>query len=445
MSEFFIPQNIEFALNRLQQAGFEAYVVGGCVRDMLMKKQPNDYDITTNASPDETMAVFSDMRVIETGLQHGTVTVVCNGDNIEITTYRIDGEYGDNRHPKQVTFTKNLCDDLARRDFTVNAMAYNPSSGLVDIYGGREDIKNRVIRCVGKPDLRFSEDGLRILRALRFASVLDFSIDKETSESIHKNSHLLKNISSERIFSEFTKLLCGSSAHIIIKQYSDVICRFIPELEPCIGFEQKNIYHIYDVFGHTLKAIEESDNDKIVRLAVFFHDLAKPAAFDGQHFHRHPQLGSQMAENILRRLKADNETIRIVSLLILYHDRDIIPTERSVKRLLRLMSFEDARRLMKVKYADIMAHSQYVIDKMAPDIKPINELIDRIEAQGDCISLKTLAIGGKELIALGLDPGKRIGTTLDRLLDAVIDGQIENRREELITYAKQLISEQQSV
>lgn len=441
MISFDLPKHITAVLDRLRCAGFEAYVVGGCVRDMLLGVSAHDFDITTNALPNEVIEVFSDLPVIETGLKHGTVTVVSEKENIEITTYRIDGEYKDNRRPSDVTFTKNIENDLSRRDFTINAIAYNPIDGLVDLYGGENDLVKKKISCVGEPDRRFSEDGLRILRALRFSSALGFEIDEETSHSIHKNSVLLKNISAERIFSEFQKLLCGKDAARICEQYSDVLCRFIPELEPCIGFPQRNKYHLYDVYMHTLKALEASDSNRIVRLAVFFHDIGKPEAFDGEHFHSHPKIGSIMAENILRRLRADNETIRVVSQLVLFHDRNLAPTERSVKRLLRLMSFEDARLLLKVMRADICAHTDIVIDAELPKIPLIEEMIDRIEEQKDCVSLKSLALSGRELIELGMSPGRKMGETLDRLLDAVIDGEVANERAALTELAKRLINE----
>ncbi|MBQ6797471.1 MAG: CCA tRNA nucleotidyltransferase [Clostridia bacterium] len=440
MYAFDIPENITYVLDRLHSAGFESYIVGGCVRDSLLGIPAHDFDVTTNALPQEVIDVFSDMNVIETGIKHGTVTVVSGGENVEITTYRIDGEYLDNRRPSDVTFTRNIENDLSRRDFTVNAMAYSPHSGLVDLHGGVQDLDRKIIRCVGEPDRRFGEDGLRILRALRFSSVLGFSIDEQTSSSIHANSHLLKNISAERIFSEFAKLLCGRDAARICEEYSDVICRFIPELEESIGFPQINKYHLYDVYTHTLKALESSDCDRTVRLAVFFHDIGKPQAFDGEHFYSHPKISAQIAENVLRRLRADNETIRAVTLLVLFHDRHLEPTERSVKRLLRLMSFEDARRLLQVMRADILAHTDLVIDAELPKIPLIEDLINRIEQQNDCVSLKTLAVGGRELIDLGMSPGRKMGETLDALLDAVIDGDVANEREALLELAKTLIN-----
>lgn len=434
-----IPEYAQVVADKLTDAGYEAYFVGGCVRDAIMGNVPNDFDITTNATPDEMKAVFSDMRIFLTGEKHGTVTVVSEGENVEVTTYRVDGEYKDSRHPESVSFTVNINEDLARRDFTMNAICYN--TAFVDPYGGREDIEKRIIRTVGNPDERFGEDALRIMRALRFASCLGFEIEEETKKSIHKNAHLLKNISVERIFVEFTKLLCGEYVRNILLEYYDVIGVFIPEILPCVGFDQKNAYHIYDVYEHIVRAVEASERDVKIRLCMFFHDIAKPMCFTidekGGHFKGHDEKSAEVAHAVLRRLKADNDTIHTVEILVKEHQRAIVPKKKYVKRCLAKITMPVFDLLLKVKYADTVAHSDKAKGNFEV-LKKLEGLRDEIVKEGECISLKDLAVNGSDIIALGITDGKRIGEILKKLLEMVIDGEVENHKEKLMEIIKAL-------
>lgn len=442
-----ISRGAELVIERLEARGYEAYCVGGCVRDMIMKRQPNDFDITTSATPEQMKLCFEGMHVIETGLKHGTLTVVADGECFETTTFRFDGEYLDNRRPSEVFFTTRLEDDLSRRDFTVNAMAYSPERGVVDIFGGREDIENRIIRAVGEPDRRFDEDGLRILRALRFASVLDFEIERETADSIHRKRGLLGNISAERIFSELCKLICGPGAARVLEEYSDVICEIIPEFSPSVGFDQKNPYHIYDVYTHSCRALAccPARADKYVRLAVLFHDIGKPASFSederGGHFYGHHSVSAELTRTALERLKSDGQTKHIVVKLVDAHDRQIEPSLPAVRRLIASFGEEDTRRLLDLRRADNSALVPWLVEPRLRELDEIEALADRIRAEGECLSLKTLALHGDDLIRLGISPGKQIGRILSQLLSAVIDGSLANEHEILLDAAKKMIDE----
>ncbi len=380
-----LPIEVKTASDILKSKGFEAFAVGGCVRDFVMGKTPSDYDMTTDATPQQMLCVFKDFRIIETGLQHGTVTVVINGENVEITTYRIDGEYEDNRRPKSVTYTKKLSDDLSRRDFTVNSMAYSENDGLVDLFGGQADIKSKTIRCVGEPDLRFSEDGLRILRAMRFASVLGFSIEEKTSESIHKNRNLLKNISAERIFTELSKLVCGVGAENILREYGDVFEVFT------------GVYPKYESIG-------KAPADFSTRLAMLLR-------------------GSENTGEILSRLRSDNVTKKN-TLAVCRRIHEQYETEVSVKYLLRDIGTENATRLAQAKLA--LGFGDCLIN-----------LIDSCKEQ--CFSIPLLKTDGSELIATGIPKGKTVGEVLNALLDAVIKGEIPNRKQSLLEFAKTVL------
>jgi len=435
-----IPDNIKFVMNRLCECGYESYIVGGCVRDALMGIAPNDFDITTNALPQEIIACFSECKIVETGIKHGTVAIILDQEKIEITTYRIDGDYVDNRHPEQVYFTKDIQVDLSRRDFTVNSMAYNEREGVLDLFGGQEDIINKVISCVGDADIRFGEDGLRILRALRFASVLGFSVEEKTAKSIHRNKNLLKNISIERIYAEFVKILCGENVEKILTEYSDVICVFIPEIGETIGFDQKTPYHCYDVYTHIIKVVAASENDKYSRLAALFHDIAKPRAFSVDetgrgHFYNHPTISAEMASLILQRLKAERITILNVCELIRYHDEEIIPIEKSVKKLLCRMSYEQAIRLMLLKLADMSAQAPEHQGRKSKAYEVI-EIMKKLNESGSCIKLKDLAVSGDDLIESGFLKGPVVGEILNILLDLVVDEIIPNEKNSLLEFAK---------
>lgn len=432
-----IPNFAQKIADVLKENGYEAYFVGGCVRDWLMGREPHDFDITTNALPEEIKECFTDYTTILTGEKHGTVTVVSGGEKVEVTTYRIDGEYADARRPASVTFTLDVARDLARRDFTMNAICYDGE--FVDPYFGREDIEKGIIRTVGDADTRFNEDALRIMRALRFAAVLGFEIEEETQKSIHKNAHLLTKVSAERIYVEFVKLLTGEYAERVLLDYSDVISVFIPEIKECIGFDQKSAYHIYDVYTHMVKATGFAPREKAVRLAAFFHDIGKPECFTidekGGHFKGHPRLSAEIAEKVLTRLKVDNETKKTVVNLVKEHQREIIGERKYVKRFLSKYSYEFFDILMPLWRADILAHSEKAraaIDK----IEILKALRYEIEAEKDCISLKSLEISGRDLIKTGITDGRKIGEVLNKLLERVMDGDIENKKDRLLAEAE---------
>lgn len=438
-----LPIPVALALNRLEAGGYEAYAVGGCVRDTLLGKAPNDWDITTSAHPDQTAAVFADCRTIDTGIKHGTLTVLLDGMPLEITTYRSDGEYADNRHPIAVTFASRVEEDLSRRDFTVNAMAYHPLRGAVDLFGGKQDLENRIIRCVGDPIKRFHEDGLRILRAIRFASVLDFSIDPATADAIHACRALLSNIAAERIREEFCKLICGAGAVRILREFHDVIGVFLPELAACVGFAQNSRFHCYDVFEHTLHALELIQGDDLItHLAVLLHDVGKPLCYTedelGGHFKGHGPIGTRLTDEILHRLRFDNATIASLTALVEYHDCAFPAEEKAVKRLMRKLSDVDILRLMEVQRCDRLAHAPEYCD-LSPALAEIPRLVQKIRESDACLSLKTLNITGNDLIAQGLRPGKQIGTILNALLEAVIDGTLPNERDALLLAAQSMI------
>jgi tRNA nucleotidyltransferase (CCA-adding enzyme) len=438
-----MPTTVEQAITRLEHAGYEAYAVGGCVRDSILGRTPNDWDITTSARPEETAAVFSDCRTVETGVKHGTLTVIMDGMPLEITTYRSDGEYADNRHPVQVTFSRRVEDDLSRRDFTVNAMAYHPVRGLVDLYGGRTDLERRTISCVGDPATRFGEDGLRILRAIRFASVLDFEIAPETARAIHECRALLGNIAAERIREEFCKLICGKGAVRILREYSDVIAEFLPELGACVGFAQNSRYHCYDVYEHSLQALSHTQSDDLItRLSILLHDVGKPLCYTedelGGHFKGHGPVGVELTARIMRRLRFDNSTAESVTQLVEYHDRAIPAEAKSVKRLMCRMSDENILRLMEVQRCDRLAHAPEHAETPSA-LREIPALMRAIRDADECLSLKTLQIKGDDLIAMGVPRGKEIGVILNALLEQVIDGALPNDRERLLTAAEGMI------
>ncbi len=435
-----IPNYVKIPLSLLEKEGFECFIVGGCVRDSLMGKLPSDFDLTTSATPDEMLSVFRDFKVIKTGLQHGTLTVVSDGNNLEITTYRTDGEYEDNRHPSSVAFSKNIADDLSRRDFTVNTLAYSDKRGLIDLFGGVDDIKNATIRSVGNPDIRFREDGLRIMRALRFAATLGFSIEKTTSDSIHNNRNLLKNIAVERIFTEFCKLICGADAPKILAEYSDVVGVFIPEMLECVGFDQRSPHHSLDIYAHTCLTLDGCDkDDTVLRLAAFLHDVGKPQSFvlDGKvgHFPNHAKLGAELTDTVLRRLRADNATREAVVRLVLEHCKQIEPCEKSVKRFLATHTENETRRWLALCRADRLACAPH--NRSTENYDRIEELIEQIKRSDACLSLKTLKINGNDLLSLGYE-GREIGKILNFLLAEVMDGKLPNDRAALLDSAKKI-------
>lgn len=435
-----LPSEVSRAIARIENAGYEAFIVGGCVRDSLLGQAPKDYDITTSALPTEIEEIFKDCKVIETGLKHGTVTVLINGMPLEITTYRIDSDYTDNRHPNSVEFTKSLHEDTARRDFTMNAVAYNDNSGIVDYFGGKNDIDNKVIRCVGNADRRFNEDALRILRAVRFSSVLGFEIESETKKAIFKNKHLLLNISAERIANELVKLLCGKNVKSVLLEYIDVLGVVIPELLPMKNFDQRNYHHIYDILEHTAVAVESVEPTPVLRMSALFHDVGKPHCFsigeDGVgHFYGHAKIGAEMADMILARLKFDNTTRELAVKLIKWHDVQIESHTGAVKRSLGRLSPEVFFLLIKLKRADNLAQNpKYIYRQKYYD--ELEHLANKILEEKQCFSLKDLAVNGRDLISWGVKPGKEMGKILNILLDDVISGKASNDKEELYLYAK---------
>ena len=435
-----MPVQVEEALTVLNESGFEAYIVGGCVRDSVMGRKPADWDIATSALPDEICTVFKGRKTIPTGAKHGTITVIIDHLHIEITTFRIEGEYSDNRRPNSVTFTKSLKEDLSRRDFTVNALAYSPKTGIIDYFGGLSDIKNMILRCVGDPDKRFAEDALRIMRGIRFASVLSLTMDEDTHLAIHKNRNLLKNISAERIAVEFNKLLLGDYVEKILHEYKDVIAVFIPEIALTFDFDQRNYHHIYDVWGHIVCSIAASPKLIYVRLAMFFHDIAKPQClkFDSRgigHFAGHPKMGKEICQTVLRRLKYDNATIKIVSFLILYHDTQISPDKKSVKMWLMNYGIAPVRLLLEVKIADNLAKNRNFPQRLI-EAKECRAVMRKIIKNDECFSLGQLAVNGSDLIEAGFAENPRLGVILKNLLTAVIDEKCENTKSALIKLAE---------
>ena len=435
----FLPPSVEMLLDKLNQSSFEAYVVGGCVRDMLMGTSVHDYDITTSATPEEVKQVFAMYRVIETGIQHGTVTVLVENEPYEITTFRVESAYSDSRHPDSVQFTRSLTDDLSRRDFTVNAMAYNPIVGLIDPFKGQQDIENGILRCVGNAKERFSEDALRILRLLRFSSVLGFAIEEETEKAAFLLKDKLTFVSEERVAVELCKLLCGKKAGDVIERYVEILGVPIPELLPMAGFDQKNHHHIYDVLRHTAVAVDAIAPKKELRLAALFHDIGKPSTFSMDekgvgHFYSHAAKSEEMCDAILARLKFDNATRMVVTRLVKWHDMPIECNEKSVKRTLGKMTPEFFFSLIALKRADNLAQSPAFRDRQVY-YDELEALAKDILARQECFSLKDLAVNGRDLIALGIKEGKEVGLLLCRLLDDVICERIPNQKEALLRQA----------
>lgn len=441
-----IPAYVQSILKTLNAAGHEAWCVGGCVRDSLLSegrlpgRVPEDWDVTTSALPEETMALFG-RHAIPTGLRHGTVTVRSDHRSVEVTTYRIDGAYHDHRRPDSVAFTSSLEADLARRDFTVNAMAMGLSGELRDPFGGQADLEKGILRCVGDPDRRFGEDALRILRGLRFAAVLGFALDPATGESIRRNRMLLKEIAAERIWVELSKLLCGPGAAEILRAYPEVPGVFWPELLPMVGFDQRNPHHIYDVWEHTLHAVEAVPGEAVLRYAVLLHDIGKPGCFHLDeagigHFYGHGAISRDLADRMLRRLKCATEFRETVVRLVEWHDRDIPRTDKGIRRALRALGETDLRRLIAVKRADNLAQAPAYWDRQR-ELDRAEEILKKLLAEDACFSLRQLAVDGCDMMKLGL-AGPAIGRTLNLLLDAVVNGEQPNERAALLEAARRV-------
>lgn len=433
MFEINIPNGANEIIKTLQNSGYEAYVVGGCVRDSLLGKKPKDWDICTSALPDEVKSCLP-YRMIDTGLQHGTITVVIDSVGYEVTTYRKDGDYSDNRHPDTVEFVRSLTDDLARRDFTINAMAYNDTDGLIDRFGGVFDLNRRLITCVGNPDDRFAEDALRMLRAMRFASTYGFSIQPTTADSIHKNKDRLNNIAYERIQTELVRMLHGDGILQILLDFSDVISTIIPELKPCVGFDQNNRYHQYDIYEHISHAVSNyTGNDISVKVALLLHDIGKPQCYTedekGGHFHGHGLPSQDLARCVLDRLRFDNKTKAEVLSLVLYHDSVIEATPKTIKRWLYKIGESGLRQLIEVKKADISAHKVGTIEERLTKCDVILAIIDDVIGEQQCFSIKDLAIDGNDIIQLGIPEGVEVGRVLRNILDKVINNELVNETE----------------
>lgn len=430
-----MPEHVKEILSRLEAAGYEAWCVGGAVRDLLLGREPGDWDVTTSATPEAVLELFAP-RAIPTGLKHGTVTV----DHVEITTYRRDGAYLDNRHPDHVEFTASLQEDLARRDFTVNAIALNLRGELSDPFGGRSDLAAGLLRAVGRPEERFQEDALRIMRGLRFAARLGFAIEPDTAAALHACAPLLKNIAPERLLVELTGLLCGEHAADVLLAYPDVLGVFLPEVLPCVGFDQRSPYHCYDVWEHTVRSIEAIAPSPVLRFTMLFHDLGKPDAFfigeDGcGHFYGHWRQSVEKAAAIMDRLRFDNRSKKTILTLVERHDSELASSERSVRRNLARYGEETLRLLLAVKRADNLAQAEAYRGRLE-QIAQWEALLDQVLAGDSCFSLKQLALRGGDLTALGLS-GPAVGRTLSALLELVIDEKLPNDRELLLSYAKE--------
>lgn len=441
-----LPDNVKEIIKNLTDNGFEAFIVGGCVRDSVLGLTPHDWDICTSAKPEEIKQCFKDYNTFDSGIKHGTISIVIEKEVFEVTTYRIDGEYTDNRHPESVTFTDDITKDLGRRDFTINAMAYNECQGLVDPFDGRTDLKNGLIRCVRKPDERFVEDALRIIRALRFASVYNFRIEEQTATSVHKNANLLLNIAVERISAEFNRLICGDGAEIILNDYRDVFAVIIPEIIPMFDFDQHTKHHNRDVWRHTTHSIASIEATPLLRITMLFHDLGKPKVCkrdpDGTcHFKGHPKHSAIMAEEILRRLKYPKDFIEQCIKLIIYHDVRFNGSKRQLKHVMNAIGEKNVEFLLKVQHADIMAQSDYKHKEKLQTLDLACKVFKEILAEQSCFTLKQLDINGYDLMNIGIKDGKEIGRILKLLLSFVIDEKIQNEKSALLKKAKELIKE----
>ena len=435
----FIPKSVLACIERLENAGYAAYVVGGCVRDHLLGLTPADYDMCTAALPEQTEAIFADHRLVLAGKKHGTVGVVTEDGVIEITTFRTEGDYRDNRHPEWVAFVPDIEQDLARRDFTVNAMAYSPTRGYADPFGGREDLKNNILRAVGNPEKRFQEDSLRILRGVRFAVRFGLTVDTQTEAAMFSQAHLMDNLARERVFDELCKLLPLVSANDLIR-FAPVLCRVIPELTPMVGYDQKNAHHIHDLYTHTALVAENCPADLVLRWAALLHDIGKPDSMtmgeDGQaHYHGHAALSAEMADVVLRRLKAPTAMREQVVLLIKKHMTLPEPDKKYLRRHLGKLGMETMEQLLALQEADTLATGTGHDAELAL-FQKVRAILAQIQAENACLSLKDLAVNGHDLMAMGYR-GKTIGETLNQLLNLVLEEQCENTRQALLAAVKE--------
>ncbi len=433
-----LPQDVQNCMDTLTQAGYEAYVVGGCVRDMLLGKTPNDYDLCTNATPEKICQLFADYQLVRNGEKHGTIGVVMDKTVYEITTFRTEGGYSDSRHPDWVEFVPTIEEDLARRDFTVNAMAYNPKRGLVDPWGGQKDLKRHVLRTVGEPATRFTEDALRILRGVRFAVRYDLIPEPTTEKAMREMTGLMDNLAQERIFDEMCALLPTVNAQDLIR-FAPVLMQVIPELAPCMGFEQYNPHHTYDVFTHTAHTVAAVGDALPLRWAALLHDIAKPSTFTKDdagvgHFLGHAEQGAEMADQILQRLKAPNALRQQVAFLVEAHMLDLTPDKRVLRRRLSKFGTENIRYLLQLQIADCRSTGKDF--GAEADLSKVQTLLEEIEQEDACLQIKDLAIDGTDLMALGMAPGPQMGQTLNTLLDKVMGDELPNEAQALLEEAK---------
>ena len=442
-----LPEKVRYILKTIEAAGFEAYAVGGCIRDSLLNRIPEDWDITTSAEPQQVKSLFK--RTVDTGIQHGTITIMLDKEGFEVTTYRIDGEYEDGRHPKQVQYTADIVEDLKRRDFTINAMAYSEKQGLIDVFHGLEDLREGIIRCVGNPRERFTEDALRMMRAVRFSAQLGFAIDTATRETIKELAPTLSCISAERIQMELVKLLLSPHPDFLRVAYDTGITKVIlPEFNRVMETPQNHPHHCYSVGEHILHSLLEVPSDKVLRLSMLFHDIAKPdtLSIDQEgitHFYEHQSKSADMSRIILRRLRMDNSTIDQVYKLVYYHDygNDVEPSKRIVRRAIYKIGEDLFPSLLLVRRADILAQSTYLKEEKLSNLEAWNKCYEKIVETEECVSLKTLAVNGSDLIAEGITKGKQIGVILNLLLEEVLEEPEKNNKEYLLKKALETASE----
>lgn len=444
-----LPAGAAFVLKRLNENGYQGYVVGGCVRDSLLGREPKDWDVCTDALPEEMQRIFRDQHVIETGLKHGTLTVMYDHEPFETTTFRVDGEYTDHRHPDEVRFVTDVRDDLSRRDFTINAMAWHPETGLVDAFGGEEDLARGLIRCVGEAERRFDEDALRIMRALRFAAVYGFEIEEETAVAIHRLKDTLRGVAAERIRVELAKLLCGQSAGRMLREYADVIFAILPQLAPMHGFDQRTPYHAYDVWEHTIRALENAPANETLRLTMLLHDAGKPAAFTLDengvgHAWGHHKLSAAIAAEVLAYLRLDNATRDRVLMLVEHHDWPMSTERTLLKRRLNRLGQEAVYQLIEVQRADAMGKGTEDAGSIEARTESLRQALMALIAERPCVTLKDMAVNGRDLMSEGVAFGKQLGETLNWLLGEVLNERLPNEREALLQAARLHRSETQA-
>ena len=432
----YIPTSVLELMDRLEDRGHECWAVGGCVRDWLMGIEPHDYDCCTAATPEQMQEIFADRQLVLAGLKHGTVGVVTDFGVVEITTFRTEGGYADSRHPDWVRFVRDLREDLARRDFTVNAMAYSPRRGLSDPFGGQEDLRHGLLRAVGDPVLRFREEALRILRGLRFAARFGFRIEERTRRAMHTEIAGLDTLARERVMTELEGFLCAARARDLLEA-AEILCRCIPELTPTVGFDQHSRHHVHDVFGHIADVVERVPATAELRLAALLHDIGKPSVFsldaNGEgHFYGHAAVSAELADGILRRLKASNALREEVIFLIKHHMDRYLPEEKTARRCLSRHGLQRMEQLIDLQAADLGGKGTDAPADSLRELEALRSLLRAIDSREGALTLKTLAVSGRDLMALGISPGPGLGQTLNGLLSKVLAGELPNEREALL-------------